>query len=97
MVVAQVLPLLFLKSILILDIVIRLRYDEDGGENGGEDKSKDDGESNPPSNPQLNLNHTTKSTLFITAHSYCNTILHHLHHYPYLNHAYHSHLNPHHL
>lgn len=97
MVVAQVLPLLLLKNILILDIVIRIHDDEDNGENGGEDKSKDDGESNPPSNPQLNLNHTTKSTLFITAHSHCNTILHHPHHYPYLNHAYHPIYHPHHL
>ena len=37
MVVAQVLPLLLLKSILILDIVIRIRDGGDNGENGGED------------------------------------------------------------
>lgn len=97
MVVAQVLPLLLLKSILILDIVIRIRDGEDDAGDGGEDKNKDDAESNPSYNSQLNLNHPSTHTLFITAHSYCNTILHHLHYYPYLNHAYHSHLNPHHL
>lgn len=91
MVVAQVLPLLLLKSILILDIVIRLRYDKDDGEDGDKDKSKDDAESNTKPNTHPNLNHTTKSTLFITAHSYCNTILHHLHNYLNLNYAYHPH------
>lgn len=58
MVVAQVLPLLLLKSILILDIVIKIRDDEDGGEDDGEDGGED--------------------AELITAHSYCNTILHHL-------------------
>lgn len=85
------LPLLLLKSILILDIVIRIHNDEDGGRDGRENENKDDAESNAQSNPQLNLNHTTKSTLFITAHSYCNTILHHPHNYPHLNHIYHPH------
>ena len=49
MVVAQVLPLLLLKSILILDIVIRIHDGEDSGEDGGEDGA----ESNPKTNYTL--------------------------------------------
>ena len=71
--------------------MIRIHDGEDDGEDGGENENKDDAESNAQSNPQLNLNHPSTHTLFITAHSYCNTILHHPHDYPYLNHPYHPH------
>ena len=58
MVVAQVLPLLLLKSILILDIVIRIRDDEDDGEDSGEDDDEDDGEDTARLISTLHATHT---------------------------------------
>lgn len=68
-------------------MVDMMRYrDKDGYGGNGEDDGEDEAEiildiivAHPSRSPPTH-------TLFITAHSYCNTILHH----PYLN----PHLNP---